>query len=84
MKLSTFKFVYESSRPKLTKYFKREITSPVYIRLYIVRKTDGTEMEYFQVSGEDEAFSSIPVRTKELEHDIIADFPFIKIVYAKY
>ena len=56
----------------------------MYIRLYIVRKTDGTEMEYFQVSGEDEAFSSIPVRTKELEHDIIADFPFIKIVYAKY
>jgi len=84
MKLSTFKFVYESSRPKLTKYFKREITSPVYIRLYRVHKTDGVEIEYFQVSGDDEAFSSIPVRTKELEDKIIADFPFIKIIDAQY
>ena len=42
---NSFKFVYESSRPKLTKYFKREITSPVYIRLYKVNKSNGIYAE---------------------------------------
>lgn len=81
---NSFKFVYESSRPKLTKYFKREITSPVYIRLYKVNKSNGIYAEYFQVSGDDEMFTSIPVRTQELENAIVADFPFIKIVEVNY
>ena len=32
-------FVFDKDRFKLTKYFKREIDSPVYIRLYSVNKS---------------------------------------------
>lgn len=71
-----WRFVFEKDRHKLQKYFKREITSPVYVRLYTVRK-HGT-IKYFQVSGDEEPFSSIPIKDDNLEKQIRTDFPFIK------
>lgn len=73
-----WKFVFDKDRSKLTKYFRREITSPVYIRLYTVNKQG--EITYFQMSGNDEPFSSIPVKDNELKKQIKTDFPFIQTV----
>lgn len=70
-------FVFDKDRCKLTKYFKREINSPVYIRLYLVNK-DGKDLVYFQMSGDSEVFSSIPVKEEKTLTQIKEDFPFIK------
>lgn len=70
-------FVFDKDRNKLEKYFKREINSPVYIRLYSVNK-DGKDIIYFQLSGDSEVFSSIPVKEERVLAQIREDFPFIK------
>lgn len=75
-----WKFVFEKDRAKLERYFGRPICSQVYIRLYVVYK-GGKAMTFFQMSGDDVCFSSVPVRSDKLFKQIREDFPFVKTFY---
>lgn len=70
-------YVFPQDRDKLTKYFNRRITSDVYIRIYQVYKC-GSFVQYLQVSGNDEGFSSCRINDDETERQIYRDFPWIK------
>ena len=70
-------FVFPADRAKLKKYFKREINSAVYIRIYEIQNIINFK-QYLQLSGNDEGFNSIPIYSDSLESDIKRDFPYIK------
>lgn len=70
-------FVYEYARQALKKYFHREITGSVYIR--ILTKSRGSNfVQYFQMSGDEVGFNSIVIHDDWMERDIKRDFPFVK------
>lgn len=70
-------FVFTADRAKLKKYFKRDINSAVYIRIYEIQNIINFK-QYLQLSGNDEGFNSIPIYSDSLEDDIKRDFPYIK------
>ncbi len=70
-------FVFPADRAKLKKYFKRDINSAVYIRIYEIQNIINFK-QYLQLSGNDEGFNSIPIYSDSLESEIKRDFPYIK------
>ena len=76
-KTGMWSFVRPADRAELKKYFKREINTAVYIRIYEVQNIINFK-QYLQISGNDEGFSSIPIYSDETERQIKEDFPYIK------
>lgn len=78
MKINYWRYVFPEDRHKLQKYFYRDVSEEVYIR--VVKTVENNTTKYFlEMCGEFVGVCYIRLNKRVTLDDVKRDFPFIKV-----